>query len=172
MGSYFGICPNSTVWVTLGREEQGNAANVAADFLAEQTKSTAGTGRIQLFTIHWTSWTRKWKHLWRVRHLYSSPREFRVVTDAQQGWRQRKEQWARLLKVFSSQRLLSEPWPLASPFFSTGPCFTSWGLIELGGKSFNWCHPVAEKESSCVTLVESIRVVFGLCYVLDSRRTL
>ena len=168
MDSYFGICPNSTVWVTLGREEQGNAAKVAADFLAEQTESTAGTGRIQLFT----SWPRRWKHLWRVRHLYSSPREFRVVSNAQQGWRQRKEQWARLLKVFSSQRLLSEPWPLASPFFSTGPCFTSWGLIELGGKSLNWCHPVAEKESSCVTLVESIRVVFGLCYVLDSRRAL
>ena len=48
MGSYFGICPNSTVWVTLGTGEQGNAANVAAEFLAEQTKSTAGTGRIQL----------------------------------------------------------------------------------------------------------------------------
>ena len=168
MGSYFGICPNSTVWVTLGRGEQGNAANVAADFLAEQTKSTAGTGRIQLFT----SWPRRWKHLWRVRHLYSSPREFRVVSNAQQGWRRRKEQWARLLKVFSSLRLLSGPWRLASPFFSTGPSFTSWGLSELGGKSFKWCHPVAEKESSCVTLVESIRVVFGLRYVLDSRRAL
>ena len=55
VGSYFGICPNSTVWVTLGRGEQGNAANVAADFLAEQTESTAGIGQIQMFTIHSTS---------------------------------------------------------------------------------------------------------------------